>query len=137
MPTALFTHVKAPLLRRGSKEIASLEKHDYVPENVMGYNYEQIVNSLPRGFRLANTAHPFDEENEQLVLSDGRNVSIFIPCPMILQKLNISGYDVIKNVWLEFNFYDFIHCELNGGDIVGLLNLLNTLMIHTLHCGKN
>ena len=113
------------------RELAELEKRDYTPENVLGFDYEQIIESLPQGFRLANNAHPFDEENEQLILSDGRNAPIRISCPTALQKLNISGYDVIKNVWLKFNSYDFTHCELTREDVRGLLNLLNTLTMHT------
>ena len=35
--------------------------------------------------------------------------------------MNISGYDVIKNVWLKFNSYDYTHCEFTK------LNFLNIL----------
>jgi len=143
---ALFTvnqsdkRARIPLVQDGERfiaisnlgrDLAELEKYNYVPDNVLGFNYEQIVASLPQGFHLSNNAHPFDEENELLILRDERNTTIQIPCPIALQKLNISGYDVIKNIWIKFNSYDFTHCELTGEDIAGLLNLLNTLMAHT------
>lgn len=72
--------------------------------------------------------HPFNEEEELLILSDG-NTEIKIPCPLALQQLNISGYDVIKNVWLKFNSFDYTHCAFDASDMVSLLNLLNTLSV--------
>lgn len=110
--------------------LAGLEKQGYVPENALQYDYDAIADSLPRGFHLSNNPHPFDEENEFLILNDGHS-EIRIPCPMELQLLNISGYDVIKNIWLKFNSYDFTHCDLSREDIFSLLNLLNTLAIHS------
>ena len=117
------------LCRMGEK-LAELEKAGYTPDNVLNLDYDDILSRLPRGFHLQNSAHPFDEENELLVLSDGRS-TIQIPCPIALQKLNISGYDVIKNAWLKFYSYDFAHCELTSEDIIELLNLLNRLTIHS------
>lgn len=117
------------LCRMGEK-LAELEKAGYTPDNVLNLDYDDILSRLPRGFHLQNSAHPFDEDNELLVLSDGRS-TIQIPCPIALQKLNISGYDVIKNAWLKFYSYDFAHCELTSEDIIELLNLLNRLTIHS------
>lgn len=71
----------------------------------------------------------FDAENEQLLLTDGEE-TIRIKCPLSLQRLNISGYDVIKSVWLKFNSYDFTHCEFNRDDMKKLLNFLNTIATH-------
>lgn len=117
------------LWRMGEK-LAELEKAGYSPDNVLNLDYDDIISRLPRGFHLQYSAHPFDEENEFLLLSDGR-YTIQIPCPIALQKLNISGYDVIKNAWLKFYSYDFTHCELSSEDIIDLLNLLNRLTIHS------
>ncbi len=43
----------------------------------------------------------------------------------------ISGYDVIKSVWLKFNSYNFTHCEFTKEDMRGLLDFLNTIETHT------
>lgn len=112
------------------EKVAALEKDDYIPENVLHFDYESITSSIPARFHLSNSAHPFDEENEQLILSDG-HTEIRIFCPIALQHLNISGYDVIKNVWLKFYSYDFTHCELTRDDVASLLHLLNTLATHS------
>ena len=95
----------------------------------MNYDYDQIMEEVPVGFELKNVAHPFDAENEQLLLTDGKE-TIRIKCPLSLQRLNISGYDVIKSVWLKFNSYDFTHCEFNRDDMKKLLNFLNTIATH-------
>ena len=117
------------------KELAELEKADYKPENLLEFDYELIKAQTPRGFRLANSVHPFDEENEKLILTDGENV-IRVSCPIELQKLNISGYDVVKNVWLKFNSYNFTHCDFTGEDVVRLLDFLNILAAHKMVVDK-
>ena len=103
-------------IARIGEKIAELEKVNYVPENILNYDYAKIMAEVPVGFELKNVAHPFDAENEQLLLTDG-NETIRIKCPLSLQRLNISGYDVIKSVWLKFNSYDFTHCEFNRDDM--------------------
>lgn len=112
------------------RRLAELEKAGYSPENHLGFNYEASIQLVPKGFRLANSSNPFDEENEDLILTDG-NTSIRIHCPVALQHLNISGYDVIKSVWLKFHSYAFTHCDFNGEDMRQLLDFLNTLEEHT------
>lgn len=109
--------------------LATLEKSDFAPRNQLGLDYEMILSQLPSNFRLENSVHPFDEDNELLMLTDGRT-RILIPCPLSLQKLNISGYDVIKNSWLKFNSYDFTNCEFTRDDLKGLLDFLNILATH-------
>ena len=110
------------------RKLAELEKADYIPQNVLNYNYEHILDGLPEGFKLGNSSKgtPFDEENEKLILSDGEQ-TIYIHCPLELQHLNISGYDLIKNVWLKFNSYAYTHCEFTRNDLSKLLDFLNTL----------
>lgn len=117
------------------KQIAELEKVDYIPENIIGYNYEDLMSKVPIGFHLSNVAHPFDEENELLILTDG-TIKIPIYCPLALQHLNISGYDVIKSVWLKFNSYNFTHCEFTKNDMESLLNFLNTIATHAEYVAK-
>jgi len=112
------------------KMVAELEKAGYQAENILQYDYDAIAETLPAGFHLSNAPHPFDEENEQLILSDG-HTEIRVFCPIAIQHLNVSGYDVIKNVWLKFNSYDFTHCELTRDDVRSLLNLLNTLAMQS------
>lgn len=111
------------------KNIAELEKVTYQPENILGYDYEYYMDQVPVGFQLKNSTHPFDAENEQLILTDGKD-TISVNCPLSLQRLNISGYDVIKAVWLKFNSYDFTHCEFTRDDMKRLLDFLNTIAIH-------
>lgn len=110
------------------RQLAELEKVDYIAENVLNYNYENVLKELPAGFKLENNSREniFDEENEELILTDGEH-KIHIFCPIELQQLNISGYDVIKNVWLKFNSYDYTHCEFTKDDLTKLLNFLNVL----------
>lgn len=112
------------------EQLAQLEKVDYVPDNLLDFDYDAISALVPTGFHLLNVSHPFDEENEKLILSDGRT-EIRVDCPVTLQKLNISGYDVIKNVWLKFHSYNFTHCDFTADDMRKLLDLLNTLEMHT------
>lgn len=111
------------------KKIADLEKSDFMPENILGFNYDSLMQAIPVGFRLKNVPHPFDAENELLLLTDG-NKTIEVYCPLSLQRLNISGYDVIKAIWLKFNSYDFTHCEFTKDDMKRLLDFLNTIATH-------
>ena len=87
------------------------------------------MSQVPSGFHLKTSAHPFDAEKEQLLLTDGTN-TIAISCPLSLQRLNISGYDVIKAVWLKFNSYNFTHCDFTKDDMKRLLDFLNTIATH-------
>ncbi len=116
------------IVRFGMK-IAELEKADYLPENILGFDYELLMSKVPRDFHLKNSHHPFDENTEELLLSDG-NTIIALPCPLSLQRLNISGYDVIKSVWLKFNSYDFTHCSFTQADMKKLMDFLNTIATH-------
>lgn len=111
------------------RTIAELEKVDFEPKNILGFDYESLMQSIPAGFRLKNVTHPFDSDNELLLLTDGIK-TIKIYCPLSLQRLNISGYDVIKAVWLKFNSYDFTHCEFTQNDMKRLLDFLNTIALH-------
>jgi predicted helicase len=54
------------------KKIAELEKCDFKPKNILGFDYEGLSGQIPRDFHLNNSAHPFNEEEELLILSDGR-----------------------------------------------------------------
>ena len=117
------------------KELAELEKADYRPENLLEFDYDFIKAQIPKGFHLANLVHPFDEENEKLVLTDGKT-EIKISCPIELQKLNISGYDVVKNVWLKFNSYNYTHCDFTREDAGRLLDFLNILVTHRMVVDK-
>lgn len=110
------------------QKLAELEKEEHIPENLLEYDYNLIMNQIPEGFHLENSSKstPFNEEKEVLNLSDGQ-ISIPIYCPLELQHLNISGYDVIKNVWLKFYSYDFTHCDFSKDDMRKTLDFLNTL----------
>ena len=117
------------------RKIAELEKSNYTPENVLSYDYQALMESVPVDFYLQNFAKPFDEENQELILSDGTN-KIRVYCPITLQHLNISGYDVIKNSWLKFNSYDYTHCSFDKDDMRKLLDFLNTLATHAKYVAQ-
>ncbi len=112
------------------RELAELERIGHRVENVLELDYEGLIAQVPQGFRLENSARPFDEINEKLILS-GNGVSIEVPCPIELQQLNISGYGVVKSVWQKFNSYNFTHCEFTPSDMRSLLEFLNTIAMHT------
>lgn len=111
------------------RKVAELEKKDYSPRNLAGYYYDAIKSQVPTDFRLSWTRaiQPFDEDNETITLTDGRT-DITVPCPLEIQKINISGYEVIKNAWMKFNSYNFTHCAFTPEDMEGFLNLVNKLL---------
>jgi type I restriction-modification system DNA methylase subunit len=111
------------------RKVAGLEKHDYVPRNLVKYDYNAIKSQVPQNFRLlwTRTIQPFDEDNETITLTDGRT-NITIPCPLDAQRISIAGYEVVKNVWMKFNSYDFTHCAFTADDMESFLNLINKLL---------
>lgn len=111
-------------------DLAELEKKDYSPENILGYDYDFLKSKVPSGFKLKNSKQPFDEERETIKLTDGER-TIEVDCPAELMRINISGYDLVKSVWLKFYSYDYTHCDFSQDDMVDLLNYLNTLAKHT------
>jgi predicted helicase len=119
------------------RKVAKLEKRDYTPENLAGYDYDAIKAQVPADFRLSWTKaiQPFDEDNETVTLTDGRN-NITIPCPLDAQRINIAGYEVIKNAWMKFNSYDFTHCPFAEEDMDGLLCLVNKLLEYVAFVGE-
>jgi len=111
-------------------KVAELEKFDYIPQkNLAKYNYEAIKAKVPSNFKLLWTKNiqPFDEEKETVILSDGKT-EIEIFCPFDVQKITIGGYEVIKNVWIKFNSYDYTHCDFTADDMENFLNLVNKLL---------
>jgi hypothetical protein len=117
--------------------IASLEKKDYIPQNIVGFDYDALKSQVPRNFKLSWTRaiQPFDEDNETVTLTDGRNC-ITVPCPLDAQRLNIAGYEVIKNAWMKFNSYNFTHCDFTADDMGGFLDLINKLLEYVQLVGE-
>jgi hypothetical protein len=111
------------------RQIADLEKRDHIPVNLAGYDIDAIKAQVPPDFHLVWTKaiQPFNEEQETITLTDGRT-NIIVPCPLDAQRINISGYEIIKNVWLKFNSYDFTHCPFTPEDMEGFLCLVNKLL---------
>ena len=111
------------------RKIAFLEKIDYEPRNLASFDYAAIKGQVPAGFMLSwgKSTQPFDEEKETLTITDGKT-DIIVHCPLDVQRLNIGGYEVIKNVWLKFNSYEFTHCHFTQDDMGALLNLINKLL---------
>ena len=109
------------------RRIAVLERRDYIPPNIAEYDFDEIRGRVPQDFHLAWNSQPFNEENETITLSDG-TLNIVVPCPLDVQRINISGYEVIKNCWLKFNSYDYTHCPFTPDDLEGFLILVNKLL---------
>ena len=108
------------------KKLANLEKVDYSPSNILGFDYDSLCNSVPPSFHLKKEVYPFDENSETLNITDG-NTTIRVTCPLSLYRLNISGYNVVKDVWLKFNSYTYTHCDFTMDDMKKLLDFLNKL----------
>ena len=119
------------------RRTANLERREYIPENLADYDFDRIKDQVPPNFHLIWTRNiqPFDEENETITLSDGQH-SIVLPCPLEVQRLNISGYEVIKNCWMKFNSYDYTHCPFTPEDIEGFLLLVNKLLEYIMLVGE-
>ncbi|OUS68713.1 hypothetical protein B1748_33200 [Paenibacillus sp. MY03] len=117
------------------RRVAELEKRDYIPENRMRFDVEAIQAEIPENFKLKLTDQIFDEENETVIISDG-TIKIEIPCPLEVQRINIAGYDIIKNVWMKFNSYDYTHCAFSRDDIISLLHLINKLVEYVSLVGE-
>lgn len=114
------------------EKLALLEKNDATIDNVLNFNYEEILNQLPRAFHLEHSRSasktPYDQENEALIIRDensGAEIRIF--CPVAIQNFTVSGYNVIKDCWLKFHSYRFTHCEFVREDLKDLLDLLNKI----------
>lgn len=114
------------------EQLALLEKNEATIDNVLNFEYDEILNQLPRAFHLEHSRSasktPYDEENETLILRDENSDSeIRIYCPVALQNFTVSGYNVIKDCWLKFHSYRFTHCEFAREDLKDLLDLLNKI----------
>jgi len=109
------------------RKVAELEKRDYIPRNIAEYDYDGIKAKVPMNYRLSWSKAPFNEDDETITLTDGR-MDITIPCPLDVQRINIAGYEVIKNAWMKFNSYDYTHCTFTSEDMENFLNLINKLL---------
>lgn len=109
------------------EKIANLEKAEHDIDNLLGYDYDAVCNSIPVDFKIL-CKQPFDDIAEELVLKD-EEAEIRLYCPLYLQKLSIAGYEVIKT-WLKFNSYASTHCTCTREDMKGLLDFLNSLAMH-------
>jgi hypothetical protein len=136
IPIANDANVFLRLVELGRK-VAELEKIGYAPRNLAGFDYDMIKAQVPAGFKLSWTRaiQPFDEDNETVTLTDGRN-SITVPCPLDAQRLNIAGYEVIKNAWMKFNSYNFTHCDFTADDMGVFLDLINKLLEYVQLVGE-
>lgn len=120
-------------LSRLGEQLATYEKDDFIPDNILGLNYDEIIKGIPERFKLIK--YELNEVKETVTLI-GENHSICIPCPIELQRLNISGYYVIKRVWLKFNSYSYTHCNFTKDDMRAFLDLLNKLALHIRCVGE-
>ena len=107
--------------------LADLESDSYEPGNHLDFDYVALSVSLPEAFELQLTDDMFDRENETVTLSARNGDKLVIPCPCEIQDINIGGYDVVKNAWLKFYSYDYMHCPFDETDLENFLSLLNRL----------
>ncbi len=125
---------KATFLRLAEygERLAQLEKNGATVENLLGFDYDDILGQLWHGFHLEHSRsasrNPYDEEREQVVITDEvTRQSIRIYCPLALQKFKVAGYNVIKNCWIKFHSYRFTHCDFTRDELKDLLDLLNKI----------
>ncbi len=116
------------------EQLAMLEKNDVAVANVLGYDYEEIIDRLPAGYRLEHSRSasrtPYDEENEEFVVrAENSDVEIHVFCPVAIQKFTVAGYNVVKDCWLKFHSYRFTHCEFSRDDFRELLDLFNRIAV--------
>lgn len=123
------------------ERLANLEKNGATVENLLNYNYEEIVDQLPQGFHLEHSRSasksPFDEEHEQFIVRDentGREIRIY--CPISIQRFTVAGYNVVKDCWLKFHSYRFTHCDFTQEDFRELLDLFNKIASQMLCVGE-
>lgn len=114
------------------EKLANLEKNDTTVENVLGFDYAELINQLPVGFRLEHSRsasrNPFDEKNEQFIIrGENTEAEVRVFCPVTIQKFTVAGYNVIKDCWLKFHSYRFTHCEFTSDDFRDLLDLFNKI----------
>ena len=114
------------------ERLALLERNNVEVDNILGYNYDEILDQLWTGFHLEHSRsaakNPFDEENNQFIVKDevtGNDIRIH--CPVSLQRFTISGYNVIKDCWIKFHSYRFTHCNFTREDLKDLLDLFNKI----------
>lgn len=114
------------------KKIAHLEKNGTHVDNVLGFDYEALMEQLPTKFKLEHSRSaardPYDAENEKLNIRDEQNGQVLeIDCPIALQKFTVAGYNVIKDCWIKFHSYRYTNCMFKKEDLKDLLDLLNKL----------
>ena len=121
-------------LARFGERLANLEKNGAVVDNVIGLDYDSILQQLPAGFQLEHSRSasrtPYDETNEELIVrAENSDTQIRIHCPIAIQRFTVSGYNVIKDCWLKFHSYRYTHCEFTREDLKELLDLLNKITV--------
>lgn len=114
------------------ERIANLEKNNAIVENLLSLDYDGLLNQLPDDFHLehrkSKNKTPYDEVNECIVLRDEQHGSqITVPCPAVIQRFTVSGYNVIKDCWIKFHSYRFTHCSFTRDDFKEFLDLLNKI----------
>lgn len=116
------------------ERLANLEKNGTAVDNVLGLDYENILQQLPAGFQLehsrSSSRTPYDETNEEFIVrAENSDVQIRIYCPIAIQRFTVSGYNVIKDCWLKFHSYRYTHCEFTRDDLRELLDLFNKIAV--------
>lgn len=110
-------------------KLALIESDNYKPKNLNNFNYNELKQQIKNGSKLITNT--LDDENNLIVLVFD-DYSVNISCPIEVQKLVISGYEVLKDVWLKFNSYSYTHCEFSSDDLEKLLDCINVIMEHSL-----
>ena len=114
------------------ERLAMLEKNGAEVDNILEFDYDDLISQLPSGFHLEHSRsaarNPYDEENEEFLVKDETTgMTIRVYCPIALQKFTIAGYNVIKDCWLKFHSYRFTHCDFTRADFRELLDLFNKI----------
>lgn len=105
------------------ERLAMLEKPGEPVDNYLQYNYESPV---PDNFRLVS--FEYREDDEMLILHhQDASCSIAVYCPEELYSLVISGYQLVKDVWLKFHLDAYLKVCFSQRDLCDLYDFLNRL----------
>lgn len=109
------------------ERLAMLEKPGEPIDNYLQYNYAMPV---PDNFRLASSE--YRENDEMLMLyNQDESSSISVYCPEELYSLVISGYQLVKDVWLKFHLDAYLKVCFSQQDLCDLFDFLNRLAVRS------
>ena len=111
-------------------QLAELEKPDFDPDNILNFDYDEILSHVGSTAEINYKTTVLDSEKEVIELNNGANWAISIPCPAYVIDTIISGYPVIPT-WIKFHSYIFTRKPFSQECCHEFLDLLNRLAIRS------